>query len=76
MKMRNKKASIIILISSIGLIILGLNQIFELFELINSKTSSILIILFSVLNFIFILKLNNINDNKESKSELKTRNLN
>lgn len=69
MKMRNKKASIIILISSIGLIILGLNQIFELFELINSKTSSILIILFSVLNFIFILKLNNINDNKESKSE-------
>ncbi|RXG21028.1 hypothetical protein DSM00_2542 [Leeuwenhoekiella aequorea] len=69
MKMRNKKVSIIILISSIGLIILGLNQIFELFELINSKTSSILIILFSVLNFIFILKLNNINDNKESKSE-------
>jgi hypothetical protein len=66
--MRNKKASIIVLISSIGLIILGLNQIFELFEFISSKTSSILIILFSVLNFIFILKLNNI-DNKESKSE-------
>lgn len=66
--MRNKKASIIVLISSIGLIILGLNQIFELFGFISSKTSSILIILFSVLNFIFILKLNNI-DNKESKSE-------
>ena len=66
--MRNKKASIIVLISSIGLIILGLNQIFELFEFISSKTSSILIILFSALNFIFILKLNNI-DNKESKSE-------
>lgn len=65
--MRNKKAAIIVLISSIGLIILGLNQIFELFEFISSKTSSILIILFSVLNFIFILKLNNI-DNKESKS--------
>jgi hypothetical protein len=62
MKMRNKKASIIILISSIGLIILGLNQIFELFEFVSSKISSILIILFSVLNFIFILKLNNIND--------------
>jgi len=62
MKMRNKKASIIILISSIGLIILGLNQIFELFEFVSSKISSILIILFSVLNFIFILKLNNINE--------------
>ncbi|SHM83127.1 hypothetical protein SAMN05720268_0821 [Polaribacter sp. KT 15] len=65
--MKNKKASIIVLISSIGLIILGLNQIFELFELISSKTSSILIILFSILNFIFILKLNNI-DSNESKS--------
>ena len=64
---KNKKASVIVLISSIGLIILGLNQIFELFEFISSKTSSFLIILFSVLNFIFILKLNNINDIKESE---------
>jgi len=54
---KDKKASIIILISSIGLIILGLNQIFEFFEFSNPKISSILTIIFSILNLIFIFKL-------------------
>lgn len=54
---KDKKASIIILISSIGLIILGLNQIFEFFEFSNPKISSIMTIIFSILNLIFILKL-------------------
>lgn len=67
--MRNKKASVIVLVSSIGLIVLGLNQIFELLEFISSEISSILIILFSILNFIFILKLNNTKQIKQSKSE-------
>jgi hypothetical protein len=54
---KDKKASIIILISSIGLIVLGLNQIFEFFEFSNQKISSILTIIFSILNLIFIFKL-------------------
>jgi hypothetical protein len=54
---KDKKASIILLISSIGLIVLGLNQIFEFFEFSNPKAPSILTIIFSILNFIFILKL-------------------
>jgi len=56
--MKNKKASIVIFISSIVLIVLGLNQFFEFSEFPNSKNSSILIIIFSALNFIFIFKLN------------------
>ncbi|NCQ15939.1 MAG: hypothetical protein COZ17_02840 [Flavobacteriaceae bacterium CG_4_10_14_3_um_filter_33_47] len=54
---KDKKASIIILISSIGLIVLGLNQIFEFFEFSNQKISSTLTIIFSILNLIFIFKL-------------------
>lgn len=56
---KDNKASTIILISSIGLIILGLNQIFELFEFSNPKISSTLIIIFSILNLIYLLKLIN-----------------
>ncbi len=64
--MKNKKASVIVLIASIGLIILGLNQIFELFDFLSSKTTSLLIILLSLLNFIFIFifKLNNVKEVK------------
>lgn len=65
--MRNIKVPIIVLISSIGLIILGLNQMLELFEFISPKISSILIILFSILNFIYILKLNNSNNIQQVK---------
>jgi hypothetical protein len=54
---KDKKASIIILISSISLIVLGLNQIFEFFEFYNPKFSSIMTIIFSILNLIFIFKL-------------------
>ncbi len=61
---QDKKSSIIILISNISLIALGLNQIFDFFDTINSKITSTLTILFSVLNFIFIIKLNNINKTK------------
>ncbi len=61
---QDKKSSIIILISNISLIALGLNQIFDFFDTINSKITSTLTILFSVLNFIFIIKLTNINKTK------------
>ena len=57
MNKKNNKTSIIILISSIGLIILGLNQIFEFFEFSNSKIPSFLCIIFSLLNAIFVIKL-------------------
>ncbi len=63
---QDKKSSIIILISNISLIALGLNQIFDFFDTINSKITSTLTILFSVLNFIFIIKLNNINKTKQN----------
>ncbi|EAR11483.1 hypothetical protein PI23P_06066 [Polaribacter irgensii 23-P] len=54
---KDKKTSIILLLSNIGLIVLGLNQIFEFFEFSNPKISSILTIIFSLLNLIFIFKL-------------------
>ena len=66
---QDKKSSIIILISSISLIALSLNQIFDFFDTINSKITSTLTILFSVLNFIFIIKLNNINKTKQNQNE-------
>jgi hypothetical protein len=64
MQDKNKKATIIVLISSIGLIILGLNQVFEIFEFSNTKISPILTIVFSLLNFIFIYKWINPSENK------------
>jgi hypothetical protein len=54
---KDKKAAIIILISSSGLIILGLNQIVEFFEFPNQKIAYLSTIIFSILNFIFISKL-------------------
>jgi len=54
---KDKKASIIILIASLGLMVLGLNQIFDLFEFSNPKIPSIFTIVFSTLNLIFIIKL-------------------
>ncbi len=64
MKDKNKKAVIIVLISSIGLIILGLNQLFEIFEFSNTKISPILTIAFSLLNFIFLFKWINPSQNE------------
>jgi hypothetical protein len=54
---KNINFKIILLISSIGLIILGFNQIFELYKFSNTKLSPTLIIIFSILNFFSILKL-------------------
>lgn len=60
---KNNKVSIIILISSIGLILSGLNQLFEFLVFSNSKIPSLLGIIFSLLNAIFCYKTSKQHEN-------------
>jgi len=45
-----------LLISSVGLILFGLNIFFEFIPFENKKTNPLIIIILSLLNFIFIIR--------------------
>lgn len=51
-----KKEGIILLISSIGLIIFGFNTFFEFIPFKNQKNNSLIIMVLSLINFIFIIR--------------------
>ena len=51
--MKNEK--LILLISSIGLIIFGLNSFFEFIPFEDQKNNSLILMILSLVNFVFIL---------------------
>jgi len=53
-----KKVKLILLLSSIGLIIFGLNAFLTLLP-IENKTNSLIIMALSILNFVFLIKMTN-----------------
>lgn len=55
------KFSVLLLLSSIGLIFFGLNAIFEFLPFENKKTGSLLIIILSIVSFILVVKNTNKN---------------
>jgi len=59
-----KKVKLILLISSIGLLIFGLNAFFDVFS-IKNKTNSVVIMVLSIINFVFLIKITN--KNKSTK---------
>jgi hypothetical protein len=54
---------LILLISGIALIIFGLNSFFEFIPFENQKNNSLIILILSVINFIFLIRMINKNLN-------------
>ena len=46
-----------ILLSSVGLIFFGLNQFFELINFENQKNNALILMIPSILNFVYLIKM-------------------
>jgi hypothetical protein len=46
-----------ILLSSVGLIFFGLNQFFEFINFENQKNNALILMILSILNFVYLIKM-------------------
>jgi len=53
------KKNLYLLISSIGLIVFGLNAFFEFISFENQKINSLILMLLSINNFILLIRMSN-----------------
>jgi sulfite exporter TauE/SafE len=68
MKKRNNFDGILTIIICIALIILGLNQIFEIYSFKNTKIYPLILTALSILNIIFIFRITKRKNGKQDAS--------